>query len=119
MVIPPATLSKNFATLPDAAATTGVPPGAGISIASCERPLARAAEKVSVSLSLPTPRTGTISPCAGDGELDGSGAGTVVASVCGVMGNSVGKIAGVGPSTSIGATYGVVEYWFLIHACAR
>src|SRR5207244_7357469 len=67
-----------FTMVRAAAATTGVPSGAGISIASWTRPSARASENVSRNRSGCTPATGTIkgggaSEIAGDACLVADG----------------------------------------------
>ena len=62
--MPPALLSKSLATMPSAAATTGVPCGAMMSMASCTRFSPRAWVKVSTSWPATMPCTG-ISNAAG------------------------------------------------------
>src|SRR4030095_7895435 len=94
---------------PSAAARTGVPCAAGMSIASCTRPSERASVKVSMSWSFVTPATGmmrcrvpTNPDCgvgeglvsAGDGEVATLGDGVGDSIETGTSGEAAGELCG-------------------------
>src|ERR1700730_7775833 len=104
---PPCTLLKSLATVPSTAATTGVPRGARMSIASCWRLPPRVSAKLSFKSGMCAPSTGRRNGAASgtDSPLaiaEPGEAGVIAAAVAGVGRGGANTGVGIGAGVVVG-----------------